>query len=101
MGACGAVWLRKLLYGLFGKPLEPTIIHYDNQSCIKLLVNPIFHNRFKHIEIPYHYIRNMVDRKVIKLIYISTEEQNANIFTKPLVKLILEYFKNKLGMTKL
>ena len=44
MGACEAVWLRKLLFGLFGKPLKPTVIHCDNQSCIKLLENPVFHN---------------------------------------------------------
>lgn len=44
MGAREAVWLRKLLFGLFGKTLNSTIIHCDNQSCIKLSVNPIFHN---------------------------------------------------------
>ena len=81
MGAHKAVWLRKLLYGLFGKTLNPTIIHYDNQSCIKLSANLVFYKRCKHIEIPYHYIRDTVDRNAIKLIYISTEEQNADIFT--------------------
>ena len=51
-----AMWLRKLLVGLFGQPMNPTIIHYDNQSSIKLSVNPIFHDKSKHIEIPYHYV---------------------------------------------
>lgn len=60
MGARKAVWLRKLLVGLSGKPLNPTMIHCDNQSCIKFSVNPVFHNRSKHIEIPYHYIKDMV-----------------------------------------
>ena len=71
----------------------PTIIHYDNQSSIKLLANPIFHNRSKHIEIPYHYIRDMVDRDIIKLEYISTNEQTIDFFTKPLAKVKLVYFK--------
>lgn len=62
MGAREAIWLRKLLVGLFRKPLKPTIIHYDNQSCIKLFLNPVFHNRSKHIEIPYHYIRDMMGK---------------------------------------
>lgn len=50
MGAREAISLRKLLVGLFGKHLPPTI-YCDNQSCIKLSLNPLFHNRSKHIEI--------------------------------------------------
>ena len=55
-----AMWLRKLLAGLFDLELEPTLIHCDNQSCVKLLENPVFHDKSKHIEIKYHYIRDMV-----------------------------------------
>ena len=40
-----AVWLRKLVYGLFGDKLETTVVHCDNQSFIKLIENPVFHNR--------------------------------------------------------
>ena len=49
--ACEAIWMRKILVGLFGSHLDPTVIHYDNQSCIKLLVNPVFHDISKHIDI--------------------------------------------------
>jgi hypothetical protein len=49
--SCEAIWLRKLLVGLFGHELRPTVIHCDNQSCIKLSDNPVFHDRSKHIEI--------------------------------------------------
>jgi hypothetical protein len=101
MGAREAVWLRKLLFDLFGKPLLPTIIHCDNQSCIKLSINIVFHNRSKHIEIPYHYVRDMVDRKIIKLVYINTEEQNVDIFTKPLAKVKIEFFRRKIGLIKI
>lgn len=101
MGAKEVVWLRKLLVGLFKKPLKPTIIHCDNQSCIKLSANPIFHNRrSKHIEIPYHYIRDMVDRDVIILEYISTNEKTPDVLTKPLAKVKLVHFREKLGMIK-
>jgi hypothetical protein len=51
-----AVWLQKLLAGLFDQELETTLIHCDNQSCVKLLENPIFHDKSKHIEIKYHFI---------------------------------------------
>lgn len=60
------VWLQNILVGLFGQTLEPTLIHCDNQSCVKLSVNPVFHDRTKHMEIKYHYIRDMVLRKAIK-----------------------------------
>ena len=98
MGAREAVWLRKLLFGLFGKPLPPTTIYCDTQSCIKLSLNPVFHNRSKHIEIPYHYVRDMVEKDVIKLEYISTEDQIADILTKPLAKPKVELFCKELGM---
>ena len=57
MASREAVWLRKLLVGLFGQAMNPTIIHCDNQSSIKLSVNPVFHDKSKHTEIPYHYVR--------------------------------------------
>ena len=55
-----AVCLRKLLSDLFGGKLDPTIIHCDNKSCMKLSENLVFHDRSKHIEIKYHFIRDMV-----------------------------------------
>ena len=87
--------------GLFGQPMEPTIIYCDNQSCIKLAIYPVFHNRSKHIEIPYHYVRDMVKRKAIQLEYVCTNKQTADILTKPLARNKIEHFKNKLGMVKI
>jgi hypothetical protein len=81
---CEAIWLRKLLVGLFGHELRPTVIHCDNQSCIKFFENPVFHERSKHIEIRYHVICDWVHRGVVKLEYISTDEQIADILTKSL-----------------
>jgi hypothetical protein len=69
-----AVWLRKLVSGLFGDKLETMMVHCDNQSCIKLTENPTFHDRSKHIDMRYHYIRDLVQRKTSKLQYIATSE---------------------------
>ena len=55
-----AVWLRKLLSDLFDTSLEPVVIHCDNQSCIKISKNPVFHDHSKHMEMRYHYLRDMV-----------------------------------------
>ena len=57
---CEAVWPRKLLSDLFDLQMDSTCIHCDNQSCVKLSKNSVFHDKSKHIEIKYHYIRDMV-----------------------------------------
>jgi hypothetical protein len=56
--ACEAIWMRKILVCLFGSHLDLTVIHCDNQSCIKLSINPMFHDRSKHIDVWYHHIRD-------------------------------------------
>ena len=73
------VWLRKLLSDMFGGKLDSTIIHCNNQSCIKLLENSVFHDRSKNIETRYHFIRDLVQRGALKLQYIRTDEQIADI----------------------
>jgi hypothetical protein len=65
--SCKAIWLRKLLIGLFDLEMGETLILFDNQSSIKMTKNHVFHNRLKHIEICYHYIRDMVQRGALKL----------------------------------
>jgi hypothetical protein len=98
--SCEAIWLRKALVDLFGTKLDPTIIYCDNQSCIKLSENPVFHDRSKHIEIRYHFIRDRVQKGVVKLKYISTNEQIADILTKGLPKGKFEYLREKLGIVE-
>jgi hypothetical protein len=98
LAACEALWLRKLLLGLFKQELEATVIHCDNQSCIKLYRNPVFHDRSKHIDIRYHFIRDCVQRGVVKLDYIQTDEQMADIFTKALSRQKFEKFRDQMGL---
>ena len=65
--ACEAIWMRKILVSLFYSHLDPTMIHCDNQICIKLLINPLFHDRSKHIDFRYHHLRDCVQRKIMLL----------------------------------
>eukprot|EP00253_Pinus_taeda_P001581 PITA_01581 len=57
---CEAIWLRKLLVNLFRRRMEATWIMCDNQSCIKLFENPVFHDRSKHIDITCRFVRDYV-----------------------------------------
>ena len=98
--SCEALWLCKFMVDLFGQALRPTIIHYDNQSCIRLSKNPVFHDRSKHIEIRYHFIRDYVQRGVVELQYISTDEQMADIFAKSLGRGKHIHFRDNMGVVK-
>ena len=60
--SCEVVWLRNLLSDLFELQMDATCIYCDNQSCVKLSKNLVFHDKLKHIKIKYHYIRDMVQR---------------------------------------
>ena len=59
---------------------------------------PGVHDKSKHIEIKYHYIRDMVQRGVVKLLYVAKDEQIAYVLTKPLARVNFEYFREKLGV---
>jgi hypothetical protein len=80
VAVCELVWLHKLLADLFGHVLDSTVIHCDNQSYVKLSENPVFHDKSKHIEIKYHYIRDMVQRKVVLVQYLPTDEQVVEVY---------------------
>jgi hypothetical protein len=58
--SCEATWLQKMLTGLFDLEMDATVIFCDNQNCIKMTENPVFHNKTKNIKIWYHYIRDLV-----------------------------------------
>ena len=74
------------------------MIHYDNQSCIHMSVNTVFYDKTKHIEIRYHYIRDMVQKGAVELQFVLTDDQIADILTKPLLKTKFDYFHRRLGV---
>eukprot|EP00253_Pinus_taeda_P017720 PITA_17720 len=96
---CEAIWMWKSLVGLFDQRMDPTVIYCDNQSCIKLSENPVFHDKSKHINIRYHHLKDYVARRIMLLQYTSTEEQDADIFTKALSKCKFEFHRDRIGLT--
>eukprot|EP00253_Pinus_taeda_P036418 PITA_36418 len=95
-----AIWLRKLLVNLFKRRMEATRIMCDNQSCIKLFKNPVFHDWSKHINIWCHFVRDCVQRGAVQLSYIPTGEQVGNILTKALGRKKFSYFQEKMRLIK-
>jgi len=73
-GACQAMWLIQLLGDITGKQVQQPILKMDNQSAITLSKNPILHDRSKHIDIKFHFIRDYVDSGRICVDYASTQE---------------------------
>ena len=75
--------MKKLLHD-YGIPQDTMSVFFDNTSAINLSKNPIQHSKSKCIEIRYHFIQDLVEDKVVYLEFIHTDNQKANIFTKPL-----------------
>jgi len=97
--ACRAIWMWKILVGLFGQRTDPTVIYCGNQSCIKLSQNPVFHDRSKHIDILYHHLRDCVVKRIMLLLYVSTEEQDVDILTKAFLKCKFEFHRDMIAVT--
>ena len=94
------IWLRKLLLNLLKKRMGSTEIMCDNQSCIKLSENPVFHDWSKHIDIRCHFIRDYVQRGAVQLRHTFIGEQVADILTKALSKIKFTYFRENMGMVE-
>ncbi|GJX80638.1 retrovirus-related pol polyprotein from transposon TNT 1-94 [Tanacetum coccineum] len=91
------LWMRSQLtdYG-FGFNKIP--MYCDNKSAIALCCNNVQHSRSKHIDIRFHFIKEHVENEVIKLYFVNTEYQLADIFTKALGRERIKFLINKLGM---
>ena len=73
-------------------------LYCDNQSAIELSKNDLYHDRTKHIDLRYHFIRDCIQKKLFSLQYISTTEQQADIFTKGLQRGLFIKFRNMIMM---
>ena len=90
--------MKQTLQDIHVKFDEPIPIFYDNNNAISISKNTVIHSKTKHISIKYHFVREQVARKNIKLEYVGTKEQIVDIFTKPLPHEAFEYIRQKLGI---
>jgi hypothetical protein len=91
------LWMKKLLCD-YGFVQETMIINYDNTSAINISKNPVQHSRTKHIDIRHHFIRDLVESRVVSLSFIPTDNQLADILTKPFDGSRLESLRKAIGV---
>ena len=79
------IWLRRLTGEILPTDDDPpTTLYCDNQAALKLAQDDNYHARTKHIDIRYHFIRDVVKRELIELQYCPTDDMTADILTKAL-----------------
>ena len=96
--ACQGVWLARLLSELDRKEAEAVGLMVDNKAAIALSKNPVFHDRSKHIDTYFHYIRDLVEDRSVEVDHIATEEQLADILTKGLGRAQFQELRAKIGV---
>jgi hypothetical protein len=95
---CQGVWLARLLGELTDEDTRKFELFIDNKSAISLSKNPVFHDRSKHIDLRYHFIRECAEVGKVEVKYVNTEEQLADILTKPLGRIRFQELRSKIGM---
>jgi hypothetical protein len=97
---CGrqAAWLRSLFSEL-GIKMGPLPVYGDNQGSIFLASNPLTEKRTKHIDIKYHYIRDLLEEEKVELFFVSGNDNPADLLTKSLGHIKFNRFRSQLGLT--
>jgi hypothetical protein len=93
-----AVYIKSLLQELGYYKQDRFPLYTDNNGALLLAKNPVFHERTKHIAVKFHYIRDLINKGIIDLYYISTNDQKADGLTKALEKIKFQAFLVQLGL---
>lgn len=96
-----AIFLKNLLHELVNRNDGPILLYNDNQSAQKLSENCMYHKRSKHIDVRFHFIREAVENKLVKIKYLNTTEMPADLFTKSLCKVKHNNFVKKIGVVNI
>ncbi|KAJ8775137.1 hypothetical protein K2173_020141 [Erythroxylum novogranatense] len=96
--AAEVVWLTSLLGELGFTPATPPILWCDNIGAIYLSKNPVFHARTKHVELDYHFVRELVSQQKLQIQFLKGSDQTADILTKPLGTALFDHHKSKLRL---
>ncbi|KAM7499356.1 hypothetical protein LguiA_023770 [Lonicera macranthoides] len=92
------LWLKLLLTDLGFPPTEPMMLYCDNKAACDIAHNPVQHDRTKHVEVDRFFIKEKLEEKVISVPHVRSEDQLADILTKPVTRKIFAKMVSKLGM---
>ena len=92
-----AIWLKTIL-GELKIDVGQIPIYCDSRCAISIIENPENHQRVKHIHTKYFFIREQQEQRILILRNVPTENQLADMFTKPLGKKDFEKFRNLIGV---
>ena len=90
-----AVWIQNIFSEL-GLPKKPTTICADNEGGIFIASNPVQERRTKHIDVRYHYVRNLLEQK--QIVWVPIDDNPTDMFTKNLGHIKFEKFRSMLGL---
>jgi len=96
-GCAQIIWLKHQILD-YGVRLSKVPLYCDNTSAINLTKNPIQHSKTKHIEIRHHFIRDHVQKGDCEIKFVKTENQLADLFTKPLARDRFNKLRTELGI---
>nr|GEX26946.1 retrovirus-related Pol polyprotein from transposon TNT 1-94 [Tanacetum cinerariifolium] len=99
LSACCAqvLWMRTQLTD-YGFQFDKIPIYCDSKAAISISCNPVQHSRTKHIDVRYHFIKEKIEKGMVKLFFVGTEYQLADLFTKALPEERFKYLVIRLGM---
>jgi transposase InsO family protein len=92
-----AVWIQNIFTEL-GLQTRPTQICADNEGGIFIASNPVQERRTKHIDVRFHYVRDLIEQKRIDVVWVPTDDNPADMFTKNLGHIKFEKFRGMLGL---
>lgn len=84
LATCEMMWLCQLLCDLRIYNLPTLVLYSDSTTSIYIATNPVFHERTKHIELDCHMVREKLDKSLLRTLHVRTDDQVADILTKPL-----------------
>lgn len=98
LGAYQGVWLRMLIADIVNENPQKFRLLVDNMSAIELSKNHVYHDRSKHFDTRNHYIRDCIDKDLVDVDHVGTENQLVDILTKSLSRLRFVEMRSRLGM---
>ncbi|CAL5428100.1 unnamed protein product [Camellia sinensis] len=98
-GVCELLWIKSLMQDLHIKQTNPMRLYCDNKSACDIAHNPVQHDRTKHVEVDRHFIKEKLETKIIEVPHVRSQDQLADVLTKPVSSRAFNSCLVKLGMS--